>query len=512
MGELGRRIDTLPPEKRALLEQRLLQRRRLEVDDSIPRRDPAKPTPLSFSQQRLWFLDQWSPGAPTYNAALPMRIDGALDADAIRGALIRVIERHEALRTVFRVEDGQVVQVVLDRFDFELPVFDLRHLPAQEREAEARRIVLAQARRPFSLTSDTMLRATLVRIADRHHVLSLEEHHIAFDGWSDSIMFRELEELYAAALAGRAPVLPDLPIQYADFAVWQRARMADGLLDDHLTYWRRQLAGFPGTLRLPLDLPRPSVQTFDGVHHHFALPQRLADGVRDLSRRESATPFMTLLAAFATLMYRTTGDDDVVVGTPIANRSRLELENLIGFFSNTLALRIRLGGNPTFRQVVERVREVALGAYAHQDVPFEKVVEAVDPLRDPSVNPLFQVNFRVQSGTPARLELPGLAVTPIQVDLGFSRFDLALELQLRDTAIDGYFEYNTRLFRPETVLGLQGAFTRVLEQALDRPDARILTLAVPAVESKEIGDGRPSPIRSFRKRTGREQSATTNNG
>jgi hypothetical protein len=508
MGELGRRIDSLSAEKRAMLEQRLLQRRRTGTEDMIPRRDPNDEIPLSFAQQRLWFLDQWSPGAPTYNAALPMRVRGELDVEALRSALEKVIERHEALRTVFRVERGRPVQVPLTEFVFELPVIDLRHLPDGEREQAARRLLRERARRPFDLGSDLMLRVTLIRLADEEHLLSFEEHHIAFDGWSDGIMFRELTELYVAIRAGREPDLPELSIQYADFALWQRARMTEELLDQHLTYWRQQLAGAPSLLKLPTDFPRPAVQVFDGVHYHFSLADSLAAGTREFSRRESATPFMTLLAAFAALLYRVTGEDDILVGSPIANRSRIEVENVIGFFSNTLVLRVKLGGNPTFRQLLGRVREVALGGYAHQDLPFEKVVEAVDPLRDASVNPLFQVNFRVQSGLPTCLELPGLEIHPVQLDIGFSRFDLALELQVRETALDGYFEYNTKLFRAETVLQLSDAFATVLGEALEHPDTPLLALDVP---TSELGVGRSPAIRSFRSRTARSVASPTTN-
>ncbi len=510
MAELGRRIDSLSAEKRALLEQRLLQRRRAGVDDAIPRRNQDEPVPLSFSQQRLWFLDQWSPGAPTYNAALPMRVRGDLDVEALRSAIERVIDRHEALRTVFAVERGQPVQIVLERVTFELPVIDLQHLPVEDREGEAQRLLREQARRPFALASDLMLRATLIRLAGNEHILSFEEHHIAFDGWSDGIMFREVAELYEAKRVGREPDLPELPIQYADFALWQDRRMKDALLEEHLGYWRQQLAGAPSGLKLATDFPRPPVQGFDGLHYHVSLAEELAAGVRELSRRESATPFMTLLAAFAALLYRTTGQDDILIGSPIANRRRLELEDLIGFFSNTLVLRIRLGGNPTFRQLVSRVREVALGAYAHQDLPFEKIVEAVDPLRDASVNPLFQVNFRVQSGSGTSLQLPDLEITPLELDIGFSRFDLALELQLRETAVKGYFEYNTKLFRPETVLHLASGLAMLLEQALDRPDTPLLALHLPTAETAPAA-GRGPAIRSFRTRAERAATGTTTN-
>jgi condensation domain-containing protein len=502
--DLGNRIDKLSAEKRALLERHLLEQQRKKAgEEAVPRRDRTKPCPLSFSQQRLWFLDQWAPGAPTYNAAVPWRVRGDLDVDALRAALEEVVRRHEAVRTVFDVRDGEPVQVVLDDWSFDLSVSDLRHLREPDRQHEAERLLRAQARRPFDLRRDLMLRATLLRLSEAEHILSFEEHHVAFDGWSDGILFRELAELYAAHRTGRQPDLPELTVQYGDFAVWQRQRLQGALLDEHLSHWRQQLAGTPGSLRMPTDHPRPEVQSFEGAHYHFDLPSGLAESVRSLSRSEGVTPFMTLLAAFATLLYRTTGRDDVLIGSPIANRGRVELENLIGFFSNTLVLRVRLGGNPTFRELLQRVRGVALSAYAHQDLPFEQVVEAVRPARDAAVNPLFQVNFRVQSGPPTALSLPGLELEPIQLDVGFSRFDLALELQLREDSLRGYFEYNTSLFRPETGIRLVGDFGQLLEHVLERPDDRLLALELRGAAAGADGrDPAPAAIRSFRERSG----------
>lgn len=510
MSELGRRIASLSPKQRALLEQRLLQRRSRPTDDSIRRRKAGEPCPLSFSQQRLWFLELLNPGAHTYNAVLAMHVRGPLDVEALRRALVRIVERHEALRTVFRLRNGQPEQVVLDNWSFALPVVDLSDRSHEEREHEASRLLRDSARRPFDLANDLMLRAVLFRLADEESVLSLEEHHIAFDGWSDAIMFRELAEIYEAAGAGRDPALPALPIQYGDFAAWQRQRLQGQLLEDLQTYWRQQLAAAPSMARLPTDFPRPSLQTFEGEHYHFILPGRLADGVRRLSREEGATPYMTLLACFAMLVYRISGQDDVLIGTPIANRGRIEVESLIGFFSNTLCMRVRLGGNPTARQLISRVREVALGAYAHQELPFEKVVEAVRPVRDPRINPLFQINFRATSGPAMTLRLPGIEIVPLQVDIGFSRFDLALELQLGEETIDGYLEYNTSLFRRETAIGLAQALENLLAQIVERPDAPLLALELPSDALPQTANGPPArSIRSSRRRATAAEGATT---
>jgi Condensation domain len=499
MSDVDRRIEGLSPEKRALLEQRLLQqRRRTRTDDGIPKRDRGRPCPLSFSQQRLWFLDQWDPGAPTYNAVLPLLVRGRLDHELLTRALSAVVKRHEALRTVFRGGGGEPEQVVLDSWELDVPVIDLSDVPVTEREARLHAEIRERARRPFDLANDLMLRASLFRLAEDEHVLSFEEHHIAFDGWSDAILFSELEELYAAELEGREPKLPDLAIQYGDFAVWQRDRMQGPLLAEHQAYWRQRLAGAPNQLRLPTDLQRPDVQRFEGEHYFFSMPATHADGVRALSREEGATPFMVLLALFTAVLYRVTGQDDILVGSPIANRSKVELEPLIGFFSNTLVYRTQLAGNPSFRELIRRVRESALGAYQHQDLPFEKVVEAVRPTRDPRVNPLFQVNFRVTSGPATTLALPGVAISSLQVDIGFSRFDLAAELQLRDAEIQGYVEYNTALFERSTAERIAQQLEALLGDALTRPDTPLLSLELGGEDERPAQ--RRASIRSFRER------------
>jgi hypothetical protein len=510
VSELARRIEALPTEKRALLEKRLLQQRAVAGSGStmIPRRRPG-PCPLSFSQQRLWFLDQWRPGSPVYNAVLPMRLRGPLDAEALRWAFESLVGRHEALRTVFEARREGPVQVVVAGAPFKLAEIDLRGVAPAEQNEQALALLRDRGRKPFDLARDTMLRATLVRLGDEDSLLQLEEHHIAFDGWSDGILFRDLEELYAARIGDRSLDLPALPIQYGDFAAWQRSQLAGERLDQLLRYWRVQLAAAPPVLRLPADHPRPEVQTFEGAHLPIRLPGRLADTVRQRSREESVTPFMLLLAAFATLLYRATGQDDIVIGTPIANRDQLELEHLIGFFSNTLPLRVRLHGNPTFRELVSRVRETALGAYANQDLPFERIVEAVRPDRNAAVNPLFQANFRVQTGRPAQLALPGLAIEPISVDVGFARFDVAAELQIREDRIEGYLEYNLQLFERTTAEQIGRAFEQLLAQVLERPGRTLLELQLPAIQQRTGTRPRPE-LRRGRQRTTLDPIPTAN--
>jgi hypothetical protein len=506
--ELSRRIGALTPERRALLEQHLLRKRAsgAGVGEAIPRRRAGDPAPLSFPQLRLWFLDQWAPGDPSYNAAIALRLDGPLDPGRLRAGLTRVVERHESLRTVFRAgPDGTPQQVVLDDWSVPLPVVDLMDAS----DDAVRQHLRAESRRPFDLTRDVMLRATLFRLAPASAVLLIGEHHIAFDGWSDTILFAEVAEVYAALGAGRAPSLPDLPIQYADFALWQQRRLTGPLLDRLVAYWRETLSGAPPVLDLPMDRPRPPVQTFAGAHHRVTDSAGTAAAVAALARAEGATAYITLLAAFAATLHRWTGCADMCIGTPIAGRGRVELEPLIGFFSNTVALRVRLDGDPTFRELLRRVKATALGAYEHQELPFEKVVEALAPPRNPSHNPLFQVNFRVQTGPAPTLRLPGVRVTPVDVDVGFSRFDLALEVRLPAAAqagagLSGYLEYNAALFEPGTAATLAGRFRRLLRDALARPDTPVSALAfhpAPAGEAAGIRGAR-------RARSGRDGGGT----
>jgi hypothetical protein len=463
---------SLSPAKRALLEQALRRRREAaRAATTIPRRPPGVPVPLSSTQQRMWFLAQWEPGAPTFNAARAFRLRGSLDRAALRRALEALIERHESLRTV--VERGpEPHQVLLEPWSLELPI-----IPASGEELP--RLITDLAREPFDLTAELMIRASLIELGPEDHVLLLRVHHIAADAHSDGILFSELAELYRAHREGRAPDLPEPAIQYADYTVWQQARLSGPHLEELISYWRRTLDGAPALLGLPTDRPRPPVQRHAGAHRLFLLDRSLAEELLELGRPQGVTFFMATLAAFATLLYRHTGDDDIVIGSPIANRNDVQLQRVLGFFSNTIALRLGLGGNPTFREVLARARDTALGAYAHQELPFEKAVEALAPRRDPSYNPLFQVNFRAQATARPRLELSGLECEQIHVDIGFSRFDLSLELELREHSLEGYFEYDSDLFDEATIVELVDDLEAVLAGVGAAPDAPILELRLP---------------------------------
>src|SRR6185312_10382497 len=385
--------------------------------------------PLSFAQQRLWFLDQLEPDRGAYNMPFAQRLVGELKPEVLARCLGEILRRHEVLRTRFMAVGGGPVQVIAPWTETRLPVVDLSVLEEAAREPLARALALEEARRPFDLERDPMLRMSLLRLGEADHVVLATMHHIASDGWSTGVLLRELGALYEAFAAGRPSPLPELPIQYADYAVWQQRRLRGEALAAELSFWRRQLAGVPPLLELPTDRPRPAVQTFRGGFVPLVLPEAVAQGLAVLGRREGVTPFMLLLSAFAVLLSRHCGQDDLSVGSPVAGRGHLETEGLIGFFVNMLVLRTDLSGAPSFREVLERVREVCLEAYVHQELPFEKLVEELQPARSLSHHPLFQAVLALES-TPAPLaELPELSALPLDVRASTAKFDLTLWLR-----------------------------------------------------------------------------------
>lgn len=407
--------------------------------------------PLSFAQQRLWFLHQMEPLNAAYNMPLAFRLSGRLDADALQWALDEIVRRHEILRTTFDVLDQEPVQLIAATGELKLAVTDLSSLPASAGEIEAELLASEETKRPFDLVNGPLIRALLMRLAGDEHVLLVTMHHIISDGWSQTILLNELGALYEAAVAGRISPLPELSIQYADFAEWQREWLQGEVLVQQLDYWRKHLSGAPPLLELPTDRPRPAVQSFNGARCSFALSRELSARLLELSRREDATPFMTLLAAFYVLLHRYTGETDILVGTPVANRNRQELESLIGFFVNTLVLRVDLSGNPTFRELLARVREVSLGAYAHQDLPFEMLVEELSPVRDSSRNPLFQVMFAFQNTPEAAARRLDLRLSPVDVKTERAQFDLTLDVTNVEGQFHVTFVYNTDLFDASTI-------------------------------------------------------------
>ncbi|HEY0095594.1 MAG TPA: condensation domain-containing protein, partial [Archangium sp.] len=426
--------------------------------------------PLSFSQQRLWFLDQMEPGSATYNIPAAFRLSGLLDLPALQHAFLSLSQRHESLRTTFQPGQLGPVQVISTTPSVPMPNVDLQALPESEREAEVRRLVLEEAQTPFDLARGPLLRVRLLTLARDEHVLLLTLHHIVADGWSMGVLIHELATFYEAFTTGRAPRLPELPVQYADYAVWQREWLRGEALEAQLSFWKQQLAGAPAALELPTDKPRPAVQTFEGATHRFQLSRELADALHALCRREGVTPFMALLAAFQVLLSRYSGQDDLCVGSPIAGRRHAELEGLIGFFVNTLVLRTRLDSALSFRELLARVREVTLGAYAHQDVPFEKLVEALRPARAPNRSPLFQVMFVLQNAPLPALLGPGLTLRPLEVEHRSAKFDLTLSLTETPDGFAGLLEYNTDLFEASTAARMMEHLRTLLEGALARPE------------------------------------------
>jgi amino acid adenylation domain-containing protein len=430
---------------------------------TIPRRGELTPCPPSFAQQRLWFLEQLTPGTAAYNEPLAIQLEGALNVPALEKSLNEIVRRHEALRTTFAIQDGQPVQIIAPMLSVQLPIVDLRNFAGAQRQAEAQWLTTEEAEQPFDLTRGPLLRATLLWMSEQEYLLLLVMHHIVFDGWSSGVFIREQAALYEAFATGKPLRLPPLPIQYADFAAWQRQWLQDETLETQLAYWRKQLAGAPDLLELPADHPRPAVQTFRGARLSFVLSEELTDALKALSRREGITLFMILLAAFNVLLYRYTGQTDIVVGSPIANRNRSELEGLIGFFVNTLVFRTNLAENPSFEELLRRIRKVALEAYAHQDLPFERLVEELHPERKLSHNPLFQVMFSLENDPTPTIDLPGLRLQRIQVGNETAKFDLGLSVGETGQGLTGSLEYSTDLFEPATMSRMVGHFQRLLE-------------------------------------------------
>ncbi|MBI1853019.1 MAG: amino acid adenylation domain-containing protein, partial [Planctomycetes bacterium] len=449
----------------------------------LERSSREKTTPLSFAQQRLWFLDQLAPGTSLYHISVAVRLEGRLDRAALERSFDEIVRRHEAVRTTFSTVDGVPVQVIAPPSPFSLSHVDLAGLSAAKRDLELRRLAAEDAEEPFDLARGPLLRATLVRLGDAEHALFVTMHHIVSDAWSMGVFVRELGELYDAIVTGREAALAPLPVQYADFATWQRGWLRGDVLAREVAWWKNALRGAPPFLELPADRPRPPLPTHRGATMPFDLPKPLADALTSLARRERATLFMTLLAAFQVVVQRITGEDDVVVGSPIANRSRAETEGLIGFFVNTLVLRTDLSGDPTFRDLVARVRENCLGAYAHQDVPFEKLVEAVEPVRDLARAPLFQILFDLQNAPMQKAELRGLRLVPLDVETHTAKFDLSLALHETEDGLTGGAEYATDLFDEPTIARLLDAFRRVLEAAVADPARHISSL--PLVDDRE---------------------------
>lgn len=424
---------------------------------------------MSFAQQRLWYLEQIEPGDPAYHVVHAVRLKGRLDQLALHNALNKIVERHEALRTTFGFRGSMPVQAVQPARAVELRCFDLREDPA---DASLAGLLRAEARRPFDFSQDLMLRAALVTLAGEEHVLLLTVHHIAVDGWSLGVLRREMAACYEAYSAGREPVLPELPIQYADHSIWQAEHVKTARIERQLAYWKQHLASAPAPLDLSADRPRPARRTHDGATEFFTLPPELHARVKQFCAAENASLYMVLMAAFQALLHRYSGQEDICVGSPIAGRTRRETEGLIGYFANTLAIRGDLFGNPSFRELVQRVHRVSLDAYSNHEIPFDKVVEALRPERDGDAT-LFQTMLILQNSPSVDLNLPGIEASPFDLDTGVAKFDLSLAFRERETGLSGYLEYSTDLFDAATARRIIGHFETLLDAAIDAPGEAI---------------------------------------
>jgi len=488
MTDFSKRIAELSPEKRALLIKRLQNKLKdSNKEQSISKRENQAEFPMSFAQERMWFLHQFNPNSPLYNIAAAIQISGALNENALEKSLNKIIQHHENLRATFAIEKNQPVQHVQPELILALPIVDLQNLSKSDQILVYQQLAKEVGRQPFDLIHGPLLRAKLLRLEKEEYILLFTMHHIISDGWSTGIFIRELSRFYDAFNNRKRPELPDLPIQYTDFAAWQRQWLKGENLESQLNYWKNHLEGIPPVLELPTDRVRPGILRYHGAHYSFKLSKKLTETVIRLSRQEEVTLFMTLLTAFQTLLYRFTTQSDICVGTPIANRNHAEIEDLIGFFVNTLVMRTHFSSDPTFLELLKQVRDVTLEAYAHQDVPFEMLVEALKLERNMSHTPIFQVMFDLQNAPLETLEFSGLKLTIQEIETETAKFDLLLTMIEEVDGLRGIFEYNTDLFNSSTIERLISHFQTLLENIITNPDRRISDLQIlPKVEEQKI--------------------------
>jgi amino acid adenylation domain-containing protein len=478
MNKKNELLAKLSPEKRKLVLQKLQQQStKKEQTSSIVPVKRKQTIPLSFAQQRLWFLDQLEGGSSHYNEFGALRIEGQVDISVLQKSLTEMIKRHEILRTIFPLVNGSPVQTIMPSpSNVKLPMIDLQALSAQEQSKEVQRLAFEESQHAFDLAKGPLIRFTLLRLGAESHVFFLNLHHIICDNWSGNIFNREMLALYQAYSTGAPYPLPALPLQYADFAHWQHQWLKEEALEKQLQYWQLKLADAPALLKLPTDKPRPAVQTFKGQHQHFQLSPELTQSLKRQAQKTGTTLFMMLLAAFVTLLYRYSGQEDVVIGTPVANRHRRELEEMIGLFINTLVLRIDLSAHPTVQALLARVRQMTLEAYAHQELPFERLVETLQPERNLSHTPLFQVMFGLHNAPVTNQEWSGLTFRPLEVENHTAKFDMTLLMKETDSGLTGIWEYNTDLFEAATIKRMIGHFKTLIESMLSHPEKPIAEL------------------------------------
>lgn len=465
--------------KQALLDKYLQGRLTINNDkESILRRSSDEDIPLSFSQQRLYFIDRLNLQSAAYNLPAALILQGELDCPAVEHAINEIVKRHEILRTTFVIANGKPVQRIAPTLNLVVTMSDLSSLPEGRRKNELHQVIEAQAQRPFNLEHGPLLRAELVRLADDQHVFLFTVHHIIFDGWSASVLVNEFAALYKACSEGLSISLPELPIQYADYSLWQRGWLQGAILQQQLDYWKQQLKGAPPVLELPTDRPRQARQNHYGSTFQFSVQPVVSEQLKTLAQCEGVTLFMVLFAAFNCLLSRYSGQQDICVGTPIANRMRMELEGLIGFFVNTLVLRVDLSGNPTFIELLRKVRDVCLGAQEHQDLPFEKLVEELQPVRNTSYSPFFQAMFSMNTTPSSQLQIPGLTLTPLKVERGATAFDLVVDVSESEQGLQGTMEYSSELFDSTRIESMAGHFQNILESIVADPGAYLSEISL----------------------------------
>ena len=426
---------------------------------------------LSYAQERLWFLDQLEPDSAGYNMSGAIRISGELKVKILEQSFSRIIERHETLRTVFQAENGKPVQVIKNPEYFHIPIIDLSS--EEEKESIVKEIAVKEANTPFNLSTGPLIRAKLIKVEANEHILVLNMHHIISDGWSMGILIRELGEIINSLIKGDGCVLEPLHVQYADFSVWQRQWMEGGEIERQLGYWKQELSDAPEVLNLPLDYPRPAIQTYNGSTINFTISEALTARINEISRNEGVTLFMTLLSAFNILLHKLTGEKDISIGTPIANRNRREIENLIGFFVNTLVLRNKIDSRESFIKFMKQVKQTTLRAYDHQDTPFEKLVEAISPERNMAYSPLFQVMLTLQNTPVEEINLYNLKITPFEIESDIAKFDLSIDIEEKDDILKASLEYNTDIFKPDTISRIIAYYLRILETIAENREIKI---------------------------------------
>ena len=478
--------NSLTNQKRDLLKLLLNKKGiNLQTETILPRPN-SEPAPLSFGQEQLWFLSQIQDNT-TYNLPLALQISGSLNISVLEQVITEIVRRHEILRTNFQQIEGKNLQVIRPEINISLQVINLDQITAKQQLKNVERLINQETDKIFNLSEDDLFQSTLYQLNQNSYILLLNMHHIISDGWSIGILLQELSTLYGAYLAGNKSPLPDLQIQYADYAIWQKEKFTSEIREKQLNYWKQQLADIPPLLELPTDKPRPPIQSFRGGIWEFSINSNLSQKIRTLTQQSDATLFMTMLAAFVILLYRCSGQDDILIGSPMAGRNRQEIQSLIGYFVNTVVLRTKLTGNPNFREILNQVRQVATDAHNYQDIPYNQVVEALNPQRNLSYNPVFQILFDLQHSLTDKLQLPGLTLQPFLGEHSISKFDLSLIIEDRGTELIGAWEYSSDLFTQEAISRITENFQTLLNGIVNNPETPINQLPIiSAFEQQQI--------------------------